>query len=361
MSHHQLISGLVERGAITADWQEAFLQVPRERFVPERIWIGPTADREVDRAEDPSGWAQAVASDIPVVTHRDESGTPTSSCSMPYMVATMLRHLDVHPGQRVLEIGTGTGWNAALLAHRNGSEQVTSIEVDPLVAAAAERALTSLGLQPHLVVADGQLGAPEGGLFDRIIATCAVQNIPVTWLEQLAPGGILVAPFATTFHNGVLLRLSGEDLGRASGTVVDDAQFMAMTGHAWHRDVMAWVTNEAAAKTDLTWLDPRHLHDLDFAFTAGLHLPGVIRSFGYGHGASEGEMTAWLAHPDTGSWASADYAPGQEEFTTSHHGSRDLWTELEGIYRDWFEQGKPSRTSYQVTATSAGTRIHLAG
>ena len=101
----------------------------------------------------------------------------------------MLEALDLRDGHRVLEIGTGTGYNAALLSHRLGGEHVVSIDIDPDLVRTAEQRLKELGHFPTLVTGDGQAGVPDHGPYDRIIATCAVPEIPLAWIEQLAPGG----------------------------------------------------------------------------------------------------------------------------------------------------------------------------
>ena len=112
-------------------WQQAFTEVPRARFIPETIWVKD--DRAggyvaVSRSDNPDRWLALVTADEPVVTQVDDGRTragevgcsPSSSCSQPSIVASMLDALDVHPGHAVLEIGTGTGWNAALLHARVG-------------------------------------------------------------------------------------------------------------------------------------------------------------------------------------------------------------------------------------------------
>jgi hypothetical protein len=124
-------------------WWPALTAVPRHRFVPDTIWVPnpepwPTLV-PVHRDDDPDRWLQLTyAHDEPVVTQVDD-GQPagpglawamqTSSASAPDIVAIMLAALDAQPGERVLEIGTGTGYNAALLVHRLGAGQVTSIEI----------------------------------------------------------------------------------------------------------------------------------------------------------------------------------------------------------------------------------------
>lgn len=132
----------------------------------------------------------------PVVTHRDADGAALSSASQPSCVAGMLERLDVQLGHRVLEIGAGTGYNAALLAHLSGlNGRVTSIDIIPSVAEDARRHLAAAGYgNVHVVCDDGELGCAEDAPYDRIIVTAGAWDIPPAWLEQLAPGGRIVIP-----------------------------------------------------------------------------------------------------------------------------------------------------------------------
>jgi protein-L-isoaspartate(D-aspartate) O-methyltransferase len=161
---------------------DAFLAVPREVFVPE--WV------------DEIGLAKVYAPDAVLVTQRDANGMPTSSSSAPSIMSSMLVDLDVQPGQRVLEIGAGTGYNAALLATlvgRRGS--VTSVELDPATATRARGALRRAGVRATVVVGDGHLGYAPGAPYDRIIATAASPTVPRPWFEQLADGGRVQLPY----------------------------------------------------------------------------------------------------------------------------------------------------------------------
>jgi protein-L-isoaspartate(D-aspartate) O-methyltransferase len=130
------------------------------------------------------------------VTHRDPPGVATSSASAPGIVAAMLGQLDVSPGHRILEIGAGTGYNAALLAHLTGpGGQVTTIELDPGIATEAEGALAAAGYGDVIVIAgDGEYGHPPNAPYDRIIVTAGAWDLPDAWAAQLAPGGLLVVP-----------------------------------------------------------------------------------------------------------------------------------------------------------------------
>jgi protein-L-isoaspartate O-methyltransferase len=122
--------------ALPSRWRAAYDAHPRHLFLPDRVWV--RIDKPLDRTADPDRWLAYAYSDDSVITQlhdgaaSSEHGYPiSSSCSMPAMVFTMLSHVDPQPGQRILEIGTGTGWTAALLAHQFGDDQVVSVEVDP--------------------------------------------------------------------------------------------------------------------------------------------------------------------------------------------------------------------------------------
>jgi protein-L-isoaspartate(D-aspartate) O-methyltransferase len=160
---------------------EAFLAVPRERFLPE------LARRE---------GLEAVYVNDAIVTKRDARGLPISSSSQPSVMASMLDLLDPHQGQRILEVGAGTGYNAALLAAIAGEQgRVITAEIDPEVARAARAALAAGGPgAAEVIVTDGRGGWPPRAPYDRIIVTASGTGVPRAWYEQLADGGIVVLP-----------------------------------------------------------------------------------------------------------------------------------------------------------------------
>jgi protein-L-isoaspartate(D-aspartate) O-methyltransferase len=108
----------------------------------------------------------------------------------------MLDQLDAQPGERVLELGAGTGYNAALLAHLVGeSGHVTTLDVDDDLVEGARAHLAAAGItNAEAVTRDGALGYAEGAPYDRIIATVGAHGVPHAWLQQLAPGGRLLVP-----------------------------------------------------------------------------------------------------------------------------------------------------------------------
>ncbi|MGP2442458.1 methyltransferase, FxLD system [Streptomyces sp. JW3] len=144
------------------------------------------------------GLAPADAYTNQAVTIKDNPDGPLAlSCaSVPSTVAMMLTQLDPQPGDRILEIGAGTGYNAALLAELVGPEgQVTTVDIDPGVALHARQALNRTGYEHVRVMErDGLEGAAEHAPYTRMIATVGLWDVPATWWEQLADGGRLVLP-----------------------------------------------------------------------------------------------------------------------------------------------------------------------
>jgi protein-L-isoaspartate(D-aspartate) O-methyltransferase len=192
---------------------DAFARVPRHRFLPDV----PLDDAYRDDA---------------VVT-RHERGIPTSSSSQPSLMARMLALLDVQPGQRVLEIGTGTGYNAAILAELGAA--VTTVELQPEVAAAArehlgETAVADEGeVQPGTVrVVTGDGAAPPAGPYDRIIVTAGCWSLPAGLVGELVDGGVLVAPLRVNAVELVFgLRREGD---RLHGADAVSCGFMPLRG-----------------------------------------------------------------------------------------------------------------------------------
>src|SRR5216683_1115087 len=147
----RLADQLKDAGDLTdARWRRALQEVPRNLFVPDVVLADPNDQLPdeylVDRAADPERWWAAVYSDTVLVTQVDDGrgdisvgqGSASSSNSAPGSVFSMLEQLWVHDHHRVLEIGTGTGWTAALLSRRLGAANVTTVEIDPGLAEQAE-------------------------------------------------------------------------------------------------------------------------------------------------------------------------------------------------------------------------------
>jgi protein-L-isoaspartate(D-aspartate) O-methyltransferase len=186
----------------TASVEQALLAVERELFVP---------------TSDPT----TAYEDHAVIVKRSPQGRPTSSVSQPTIVAIMLEALAVRPGDRVLEIGTGRGYNAALLGHLVGpAGRVVSVEIDAELARTAADRLGRAGVRPvQVVCADGRLGHRPAAPFDRIIVTTGARRIEPELIAQLRPGGVLVTPVVDRAGRGDVVRCERLDDGMTRHTL----------------------------------------------------------------------------------------------------------------------------------------------
>ena len=202
--HATFAARLRDGAAAPAPILDAFARLPRHAFLP-----GVPLDE--------------VYADEAIVT-RDEGGVPTSSSTQPSLMARMIEQLDVGHGHRVLEIGTGTGYNAALLATLGAA--VTTVELQPEVAAAAAGHLSAVGVPkadgapaPGAVrVVRGDGAAPPSGPYDRVIVTAGCWSLPAALEAEVADGGVLVAPLRINGVEVALgLRRDGAALRGTSG------------------------------------------------------------------------------------------------------------------------------------------------
>jgi protein-L-isoaspartate(D-aspartate) O-methyltransferase len=177
----QLVRELESASAIRSSAvREAFLEVPREIFIPDlakRLGIA------------------AVYRDDAYPIKTDPRGDAISSSSQPGIMAAMLEELQVLPGLSILEVGAGTGYNAALLSVLVGPKgRVTSVELDAALATGARRSVRAAGQRASIVVGDGRRGWEANAPYDRIIVTASSLDVPRAFLEQLSEGGLLVLP-----------------------------------------------------------------------------------------------------------------------------------------------------------------------
>ncbi|MCZ4098294.1 methyltransferase, FxLD system [Streptomyces sp. H39-C1] len=173
-----LVDEIRESGyARTPAVETALRTVPRHQFVPEATLENAYADTVVD-------------------VKFDTDGKSISCASQPQIVALMLDQLEAQPGERILELGAGTGYNAALIAHLVGETgHVTTIDVDDDLVEGARAHLAAAGFtNVEALTRDGAVGHAQGAPYDRIIATVGAHGVPHAWMQQLAPGGRLVVP-----------------------------------------------------------------------------------------------------------------------------------------------------------------------
>ena len=196
------------RGVVDTAVLEAMRRVPRHEFVPD-------------------AWCAFAYADQPLPIGEDQT------ISQPYVVALMTELLHVKPGQRVLEIGTGSGYQAAVLAELGA--EVYTIEIIGQLADRARATLDRLGYRKKIMVrtGDGYEGWPEAAPFDGIILTAAPPRVPQPLLDQLKPGGRLVVPEGAGEQDLVVYVKSAE--GRVQREVVLPVRFVPMTGRAQER------------------------------------------------------------------------------------------------------------------------------
>ncbi|QFG24137.1 methyltransferase domain-containing protein [Actinomadura sp. WMMB 499] len=346
-----LADRLVRQGAITDPvWREVVASVPRHAFVPA---FYDDASGLVG-AGDPR-WLDAVYNDDTLVTQRMEHpeqpgfAWSTSSTTRPSLMLRMLELLDVSGGMTVLEVGTGTGYNAALLCERVSSGNVTSIDIDPALVDAARGRLADAGYRPHLAACDGALGCPGRAPFDRVIATVAFERVPWAWIEQVRPGGVVLAdvrPRGMTWA-GALARLTVDGDGTASGPLVDCTWgFMSARTGVERPGIPEVVHIDATSvRSRTSEVGAGALHTPGLSLLVWHRLPGV--------NAFPGEDGTQITAPD-GSWAKVSTrVPARVEYG----GPSDVWTDVEAAHAWWIEHGRPGVGAFGLTVEPDGQRL----
>ncbi|MGA4841269.1 methyltransferase domain-containing protein [Streptomyces sp. G45] len=343
-------------------WRDAVRSTPRHRFVPR--WWQPAKDGALlaDGPSAPSRWMRAAYSDTTLVTrvgalHADHAGPddrpawwPTASSTLPSLVVQMFRHARPEPGMDVLDVGTGSGYAAALLCHRLGEHRVTSVDVDPYLTQVARERLAEAGHRPLLMTSDATGDLP--GTYDRIVATVSVSRVPASWLAALRPGGRLVTTITGT---SLVIGADKSADGGAVGRVERDwAGFMGVRHGSDYPPRL--ITRSPHARCDdgdeittgrYPVLDVAEAWEVKTQLV--LALPGIETHF-----EEDGERrTAWLLHPD-GSWARAE-GRWTDPPTVHQSGPRRLWTELERIRHKLNMEGSLGLYGYRVRIEPDGT------
>ncbi len=219
----QLLEGRLGR-TLEPQVRNAFLQVPRHLFVQQYYeQRGNSLTWDLIPAS-----PEQIYRDEALVTQIDKRGMPSSSTSQPSIMAAQLEALAPERGQRVLEIGVGTGYNAALLGKIVGDKgHVISIDIDESFVEQAKLHLA----QSHNVMAlpgDGFLGEAEYAPYDRILATCGIRFVPRTWFDQLKVDGRLVSNWLTPLSS-LFICVDKTNTGELSGRLLDlNATYMEM-------------------------------------------------------------------------------------------------------------------------------------
>lgn len=350
--------------APSEEWRQALRAAPRHWFVPDVAW---TVDEGlIDRQANAEMWWRAVANLDAIVTQIDDGAseltaenvqrTPnrSSSCSAPEVVLDFLRLLDPYPGDRVLEIGTGTGWTTALLCAYLGADRVTSIEVDEQIAAHAKANLEQAGFGPTMIVGDGVAGSPEQAPFDRVHVTAGTTEIPYTWAEQTRPGGVIVAPWTAVSGARTKVRLTVTETA-AVGRFTGGAAYMMLRGQRPGTPPIEGERRESVAH-----VDPRRIEAAGrgFRIAAAGMLPDV-HIMGSGANPVDGTFRLPLREVHTGSHALAVQSPNGGRTEVTQTGTRDLWNELESAYLTWVGWGEPATDRFGLTVDASGQHVWL--
>lgn len=353
------VKSLEEDGYLTSPgWVDAFAEIPRERFVPSFFVSQPDGRWRAMDATDPA-YAGYVYADTTLTTQLDESidpdpsagpvaGVGTSSSTQPSLMAVMLEALEVEGGETVLEIGTGTGYNAALMSHRLGDRSVATVEVDAAVSNLARKRINLCGFNPTLRAGDGQLGLPERAPYDRIIATCSVPEIPRAWMEQTKNGGSIITSLWRDLGGGPLIRLWVNDNAAQGMFLSTEGGFMPVRSETRTAEALSKAVKQQGQKRSAN-LDSSAMRHPDAGLLIALFVRGVTW---LGFEPEEGGEQLWLFAPD-GSWSMLESKSGMVE----QHGPRMLWDEVERAHALWERLGSPARTRVGLTVSPDGEQF----
>ena len=203
---HHMVQAIRRRGGVSPQICEAIERVPREAFVPESVRELAYQDTAL-----PIGQGQTI--------------------SQPSLVALMTAALDIEPQDRVLEIGTGSGYAAAVLGQL--AAEVITVERDAVLAATAKQRLAALGYSNvHVWEGDGTLGWPDLAPYDAIVVTAGGPKVPPALLEQLAIGGRLVIPIGSDRSDQTLVRITKVDAENFRQEPLCEVRFVPLVGEA---------------------------------------------------------------------------------------------------------------------------------
>jgi protein-L-isoaspartate(D-aspartate) O-methyltransferase len=345
----QLVASLREEGAISSDQvAQAFLTIPREAFVPffyqqeGLLWA-----KRIPEAYDANAWLSIMyQADQPLVTFLDSRNWPSSSSSAPAAMAVMLEALELKPGMRVLEIGTGSGYNAALLAQIVGDPAlVTTIEIEESLAHSAAQALQKQVGPVSVHIGDGRLGVPERAPYDRIIATASATSLPHAWYGQLVSGGRLVMVLQGSLGQSGFLVL--EKINRAMWKFDPRPLYFMplrpgddLLTRPVSRLLREPVTREVVFPDDemaTTLLQNDAFHWFLQWYTPGISLaPSLQAKKPFITLVDATKATLLQLYLSDGQWSG------------HQHGGTGLWETVEQAYVRWHRLGKPDLNAYHV-------------
>ncbi len=249
---------------VPTDIRKAFLQTPRHAFAPR--YYSPKKGRWIDLSAEPvEDHLPELYADHPLGIYRDSDSRTLATISQPSLVLYMLHLLDLRPGQKVFELGGGSGWNAAMMGRLVGPQgKVCSVEIIESLAATAQDVLKSLNLpQVAISAGDGSAGLEATAPFDRGVFTASAWELPLCFFEQIARDGLLLLVIKLRPGIDLLASLRKRARGRFDSEQHFVCSFVPVTGSAAHAFAPAIPVDSipalspAAGPSQIAWSDLR--------------------------------------------------------------------------------------------------------
>jgi methyltransferase of ATP-grasp peptide maturase system len=362
----RLAAELVDHGDLhDPAWSAAVAAVPRHRLVPTAYRQDPVTGAWQTLDTSTGAGLELVYSPETLITALADHGAyqvAVSSSTKPDLMLRMLETLDVRDGHRVLEIGTGTGYNAALLSHRLGADRVFSVDIDPELVETARTRLAGIGQHPTLATVDGAQGLRQHAPYDRIIATCSVPTIPWAWIDQLAPDGRVLADLKVHDTAGNLVDLRRLDPDRAEGRFTARwATFMTIRHSTTPTEVRPAADpagRTSAERTTTAPAQPWWTHRVVWFLAQFTGLPTEL-AIGMRLDPDTRQPTAATLTAPDGSAATVELADHDGGHRLTETGPTPLWPAVERAHRQWTELGRPDWPRLGLTVTRTEQRIWL--
>lgn len=359
-------SGALHPGRV----RDALLALPREVLMPQ-AYVRRSAPGEVPPRWDLLDWAVpqdreellglVYGENSVLIQHAGEQilgrtagsrsgGAITSMSTVMSLTATLLQELDLRPGQRVLDVGTGAGVTAAVACSVCGDAGVVTVDRDSHVADAARARLADLGYRPTAVHGDGERGWPDAGPYDRIFVSFAAPRVPQGLVDQLAVGGRLLMHLTTASPSwpGLAVISRGPD-GRVEGEL-RAVEFAHRPGHGMARifldqDLCGRIAAGVGARTRTSRVAPPADTERGLWLAVDHLRGGLVRDFN--------ADALVIGAPECGSWLRVT-AGGYRRWKVTTSGPRDIWLEIQDVAARWRAAGEPS--TYRLSLGPGGVQ-----